>query len=252
MKTFILTILMVSLFMLPYTGKAIDDKSLVLYLSFEEGKGDTTKDQSGNSFTGSLKNGVKWTKDGKFGNAISFEGANQYVEVPNVPQLDITKEITMEAWIYPVEVQGDSSLYGRRNSANTGGYCMQWTAGKIETWIYIGGWNGTRGKQTVTPKVKTWHHVAGVYDGSSVRQYVDGKLDIEFPLKGAINSIGEVFRVGQAQTGLTPMRGTIDEVVIYNRALSEKEIQEDMNGVFQSVSPSGKLATTWAAVKGAD
>ena len=111
---------MVSMIIFPSLGKAIRDKSLVLYLSFEEGKGDKTEDKSETGVTGSLKNDVKWTKDGKYGNALSFAGADQHVEVPDVPQLDITKEITMEAWIYPLEVQGDSSLYGRRNSANTG------------------------------------------------------------------------------------------------------------------------------------
>ncbi|MBM3237270.1 LamG domain-containing protein [Candidatus Poribacteria bacterium] len=250
MKNIVLTVLMVSMIMFPLLGEAINDNSLVLYLSFEENQGDKTKDQSETGTTGSLKNDVKWTKDGKYGNALSFAGANQYVEVPNVPQLDITKEITMEAWIYPIEVQGDSSLYGRRNSANQGGYCMQWTAGKIETWIHIGGWQGTRGKQTVTPKTGMWHHVAGVYDGKKVIQYVNGELDIEFALSGAMNNVAEVFRVGQAQTSLTPMHGTIDEVTIYNRALTQKEIQEDMNGVLLAVSPSGKLTTTWAAVKG--
>lgn len=250
MRNIILTILMVSIIMFPSLGEAIKDKSLVLYLPFEENQGDKTKDQSESGLVGSLKNDVKWTKDGKYGNALSFAGANQYVEVPNVPQLDITKEITMEAWIYPIEVQGDSSLYGRRNSANTGGYCMQWTAGKIETWIYIGTWNGTRDKQKIIPKTGMWHHVAGVYDGKKVLQYVDGELDIDFPLSGAINSVAEVFSVGQAQTSLTPMHGTIDEVTVYNRALTQKEIQEDMNGVLLAVSPSGKLTTTWAAVKG--
>ena len=250
MKNIVLTVLMVSIIMFPSLGKAINDKSLVLYLSFEENQGDKTKDQSETGATGTLNNNVKWTKDGKYGNALSFAGSDQYVEVPDIPQLDITKEITMEAWVYPIEVQADSSLYGRRDSANTGGYCMQWTNGKIETWIYIGTWNGTRDKQTIVPKTGAWHHVAGVYDGKNVYQYVDGELDIDFALSGSINSVAEVFRVGQAQTSLTPMHGTIDEVTIYNRALTQKEIQEDMNGVLLAVSPSGKLTTTWAAVKG--
>ncbi len=250
MKKMILTALMVSMIIFPSLGEAIKDKSLVLYLSFEENKGDKTEDQSESGLTGSLKNNVKWTKDGQYGNALSFAGADQYVEVPDVPELDITKEITMEAWIYPIEVQGDSSLYGRRNSANQGGYCMQWTNGMIETWIHIGGWQGTRDKQTVNPETNEWHHVAGVFDGKKVRQYVNGELDIEFALSGAMDNVAEVFRVGQAQTSLMPMHGTIDEVAIYNRALTQKEIQEDMNGVLLAVSPSGKLTTTWAAVKG--
>ena len=79
MKNIVLTVLTVSMIMFPLLGEAINDKSLVLYLSFEENQGDKTKDQSETGATGSLKNNVKLTKDGKYGNALSFAGANQYV-----------------------------------------------------------------------------------------------------------------------------------------------------------------------------
>jgi hypothetical protein len=225
-----------------------DDPSLMLYLPFEEGKGDVTVDQSGNGIEGVLK-GAEWTKDGKIGNALSFQGA-AHVEFPEVPELNITKAITLEAWIFPLNVQGDSNLFGRRTPANQGGYTMQWTAGKIETWVHIGGWQGTRGRQTITPKTGEWHHVVGVYDGSTVRQYVDGELDIEFGQKGEMGSVPQVFRVGQAQTGLESMGGIIDEVAVYERALTEEEILSDMqNGVIFSVSPKGKLTTMWGSLK---
>ena len=84
-----------------------------------------------------------------------------------------------------------------------------------------------------------------------IRQYIDGKLDIAFaPPKGKINSIEVVFRIGKAQTGLPGMIGLVDEVAIYNRALTVDEINQDMeNGVFFAVSPNDKLATTWGKLK---
>ena len=123
-------------------GAINDDPALVLYLSFEEGKGDKALDQSANKIEGVLKNGVEWTKDGKVGNAVSFKGT-AHIEFPEIKVLDIINEITIEGWIFPLAVQGDSNLFGRRTPANQGGYTMQWTAGKIETWIHIGGWQGT-------------------------------------------------------------------------------------------------------------
>lgn len=232
-------------------GDAINkDPALVLYLPFDEGKGDKTVDQSGNKIEGALKNGVEWTKDGKIGNAVSFKGAIAHIEFPEVKVLDITNEITLEGWIFPIAVQGDSNLFGRRTPANQGGYTTQWTAGKIETWVHIGGWQGTRGKQTITPKTGQWHHVAGVFNGASVRQYVNGKLDIEFAQKGKMDSVPQVFRVGQAQTSLTPMEGLMDEIAVYNRALTAEEIKSDMEqGVIFAVSPKDRLTTTWGALK---
>ena len=225
-----------------------DDPDLVLYLPFEEGKGDKTVDQSGNKIEGII-NGAEWTNDGKIGKALSFAGF-AHVEFPELPVLDITDAITIEGWILPENVQGDSNLFGRRNAANQGGYTMQWTAGKIETWVHIGGWQGTRGKQTISPKTGEWHHVAGVYDGKEVRQYVNGELDIKFNQNGKMGSVPQVFRVGQAQTGLASMGGIMDEIAVYSRALTADEIRSDMeNGIIFAVSPKEKITTTWARVK---
>ncbi|MCG9127798.1 LamG domain-containing protein [Candidatus Poribacteria bacterium] len=145
---------------------------------------------------------------------------------------------------------------GRRTAGNKGGYCHQWSAQftgapQIETWIDIGGWQGTRNKQTIKPTLKEWHHVATTYDGDMIRQYIDGKLDVEFkPPVGKITSVDTVFRIGNGQTGLAGMVGMVDEVAVYSRALSEDEINSDMNnGVFFDVSPGGKLATIWADMK---
>jgi len=250
MKNIILTILMVSMIIFPSIGKAIRDDALVLYCSFSEGAGDKVNDESGNGLQGEIKGGAKWAKAGKVGSAIAFSAAAQSVEFPAEEILNITKEITMEGWINPDAVQGDSDLWGRRTSGNQGGYCMQWTNGMIETWIHKGGWQGTRGKQTIKPEPGEWHHVAGVYDGKNVRQYVDGELDIEFGLSGDMDSVEIVFRIGQAQTSLTAMIGTIDEVAVYSRALTENEIKEDMEkGILAAVDSTGKLATTWAGIK---
>ncbi len=62
--------------------------------------------------------------------------------------------------------------------------------------------------------------------------------------------LDEVFRIGQAQTGLTSMIGTMDEVAVYKRALSAEEVQSDMEkGVISAVSPQDSLATTWGNIR---
>ncbi len=232
-----------------------DDKALMLYFTFDEDDGGKVVDVTGNNIEGTLE-GAVWSTDGKIGGAVHLEDSEQFVEVDAVPELDITDEITIQAWFFPEESQGDSNLMGRRSSANVGGYCLQWSAQftgspQIETWINIGGWKGSRNKQTIKPDLEKWHHVSSTYDGDMIRQYIDGKLDVEFaPPKGEINSIEVVFRIGKAQTGLPGMVGLVDEVAIYNRALTVDEINQDMeNGVYFAVSPKDKLATTWGKLK---
>jgi hypothetical protein len=232
-----------------------DDKALMLYLPFDEGSGEKAKDASGNNLEATLQ-GATWSKDGKIGACVHLENTAHFVEVDSVPELDITDALTIQTWFFPEQDQGDSNLMGRRTSGNTGGYCLQWSsdstgAPQIETWMNIGGWQGSRSKQTIKPELEEWHHVASTYDGDVIRQYIDGELDVEYkPPAGKINSVDVVFRIGKSQTGLAGTVCLVDEVAIYNRALTEDEINQDMNqGVFYAVSPGGKLATTWGNLK---
>ena len=255
MKSIITIFSLIALSLSVNTWAINDDKALMLYFTFDEDNGGKVKDVSGNNIEGTLE-GAVWSKDGKIGGAVHLEDSSKFVEVDAVPELDIIDELTIQGWFFPEESQGDSNLMGRRSSANVGGYCLQWSAQftgapQIETWINIGGWQGSRNKQTIKPDLEKWHHVSSTFDGDMIRQYIDGKLDIEFgPPKGKINSIEVVFRIGKAQTGLPGMIGLVDEVAIYNRALSVDEINQDMeNGVFFAVSPGDKLATTWGKLK---
>ena len=103
-----------------------------------------------------------------------------------------------------------------------------------------------------TPEVEKWEHVAGTYDGVTKKIYLNGKLIGEeaqvFNLQGTNTSD---VRIGCAQ--MRPaytVDGAIDDVVFYNRALSEEEINKGMkHGPIIAVSSKGKLATTWASIK---
>lgn len=248
MKVFSLCLFFVLIFMTSVCY-GIKDAALVLYCPFEEGSGNTTKDQA-SGLVGTLSE-VKWTPDGKISGGVEFSGA-AFIEFPKDKVLDITDEVTMEAWVKPGEVLADSGIMGRRTQPNVGGYCMQWTNAMFETWIYIGGWQGTRGLQTMKPETGEWHHVASVFDGSKIIQYVDGKVDIEMTAVGKAGSVDETFRIGQPQTAAIPsMTGTMDEVAVYKRALTADEVKTDMEkGVISAVSPQDSLATTWGTIRG--
>ncbi len=249
MKITILSLLLIFVFLASSYG--IKDDSLVLYCPFDEGVGDTAKDEK-SGLIGKIS-GAKWTNKGKFKGALEFVNDTDKVEFAIEKVLDITDAITMQAWVLPEAVQDDSNIMGRRSAANVGGYCMQWTNGKFEMWLNVNGagWQGTRGKQTKTPKPGEWHHIACVYDGTDELQYVDGELDIKFSAPGKIASIQDVFRIGHSTTNLKTMKGIIDEVAVYKRALKLDEIKQDMmKGVLTPVVTQGSLVTTWGNIKG--
>ena len=252
----IIVILLIGICLSPCAWALKDDKDLMLYLPFDEGNGDSAMDASGNDLEAVL-HGATWSEDGKIGGCVQIANTENYVEIESVPELDITEEITIQAWFLPEQDQGDSNLMGRRTPGNTGGYCLQWSSNptgspQIETWMNVGGgWQGSRNKQTIKPELKEWHHVSSTFDGDMIRQYIDGELDVEWkPPGNEIFSVDVVFRIGKSQTGLAGTVCSVDEVAIYSRALTEDEIKLDMNkGVLFDVDPKDKLATTWANLK---
>lgn len=248
MRTWILTGLMAGALCAAW---ALETDDLVFYAPMDEGAGNTVADISATAAVGDILGDAAWTPNGHAGGAIEF-GADGAVEFVENAALNLTEELTMVAWILPTEAPADTNLFGRRNAANAGGYTMQWTANKVEVWVHFGGWTGTRGLQAAVPEVGEWHFVAAGYDGDNVFQYVDGELDAEVAAGGDVDEMPEVFRIGQAQTGLGAMPGTIDEVAVYKRALTADELEDiRANGVLPlAVRAQGKAATQWAALKG--
>jgi hypothetical protein len=229
---------------------AFETDGLVLYAPMDEDRGNVVADISPTAAEGSLSGDATWTPDGKVGGAVVFAG-DGHVEFVENSALSLTDTLTMMAWILPTASPGDANLFGRRNASNAGGYTMQWTAERVETWVHFGGWTGTRGLQAVVPAIGEWHFVAGGYDGANIFQYVDGQRDAGIAASGNVDEITDVFRIGQAQTGLVAMPGIIDEVAVYNRALTFEEVEDiRVNGMFAiAVKAQGSAATRWARLK---
>ena len=248
MRTWILVGLMVGA---AGVAQALDTDDLVLYAPMDEGAGITVADLSATGAVGDVFGDATWTPDGHMGGAMVFAGDGR-IEFAENAALNLTEQLTMVGWIFPTAAPADTNLFGRRNAANQGGYTMQWTANKVEVWVHFGGWTGTRGTQALVPEIDEWHFVAAGYDGSNVFQYVDGQLDSEVAAGGDADEVAEVFRIGQAQTGLGAMPGIIDEVAVYSRALTPDELEDiHANGVLPlAVKAQGKAATRWATLKG--
>ena len=212
-------------------ASAVDlERGLVAYYSFDDC---SAKDLSGNENDGIIY-GAKCV-DGKFGKALSFDGVNDYMEVPDSPSLDITDEITIEAWAYLKSTNAEALVAKNENVIVTGFWSNR-------THLRLG--SDTVYGSTVTTG-QWYHYIATIKDIGSYRElkiYLNGVLDVskETTEDFVINS--NPWTIGQEWDNGNPsdfFNGIIDEVRIYNRALSEEEIRALYE---QGVAPRPKLA----------
>ena len=208
---------------------------LVAAYGFDEASGTTVADRSGNGNTGTLANAT-WTSGGKYGSALSFNGSNAWVTVANASSLNLTTGLTAEAWVNPSalgsayrtvlfrEQPGNEvySLYANQSSP-------QAPVGEV----YAGGYKDAVGSGALP--IGSWTHLAMSYDGASVRLYVNGTLVSTTAAPGSLASSSGVLRIGGNNIWGEYFSGLIDEVRLYNRALSASEIQQDMAS---SITPS--------------
>jgi hypothetical protein len=186
--------------------------------------------------------GPSWTTAGHYGNALSFNGANGYVEAANSNSFNPGTAATFSAWVNVLAANGDISsvinkwsqtiddeyLFGL-NSSNHLTFAWQTTGGNVwgQPSYYIVSGN------TQVP-LSTWTYITVVRNGPTISFYVNGNLDATFgaaadanPFRSGINTV----RIGGQNRGSVSrvFNGTIDEVRIYNQALTQAQIQADMN-----------------------
>jgi len=165
--------------------------------------------------------------------SISFNGKNQYVEVPFNPALN-PAQFTISLWVKVTGGQGAyrSPMTSRSASGGRyGGYLIY--ADPNNQWSLIvgngGGWSYATGS-TVT--LNTWTHICGTYDGKVLKLYVNGKLEGTTSLTNPLGNQGAPLRFGAGNTE-TPspqyyFPGLISEVSIWDKAFSPEEIQANM------------------------
>ncbi|NOT57245.1 MAG: hypothetical protein HOP18_21795 [Deltaproteobacteria bacterium] len=201
---------------------------LVAAYSFGAGSGSTTRDSSGWNNTGTIS-GATWTTSGKFGTALSFDGVNDRVTVNDATSLDLTTGMTLEAWVYPTApMRGWRGIVQKEGA---GGNVYYLHANSLQnrpaTGMRIGSERQLQG--TTQVPLNTWTHLAATYDGATQRLYVNGVLVASRAQTGSIAGSGSPLRIGGNSVWGEYFQGRIDEVRIYNRALTAAQITTDMN-----------------------
>ena len=219
-----------------YTATYAATTGLVAAYSFDAGSGTTVADLSGTGNPGTIS-GATWSTAGKYGGALSFDGVNDLVTVADAPSLDLTTALTLEAWARPSAVtswrtvmlkeqagQLVYALYANNDASRPSGH------------VFIGGDRELRGTAQLAPDV--WTHLALTYDGANLRIYVNGTQAASLALTGAIAASTGALRIGGNTIWSEWFGGLIDDVRLYNRALTQAQIQSDMN------TPLGPADTT--------
>ena len=193
---------------------------------FDEGEGTTTVDSSGYGNNGTLVNGPVW-HDGKVGNnALSFDGVDDYVDCSQGTNLNITDAITIEAWVYPTASSYDQwdAILAKGGSS----YRLHMHDNQFDLGLSIVGQPNQNLDAGSVFVQNQWTHVAGTYNGTIMKIYINGTLANSIAVSGAIKTNDYPLWIGDnSQVPDRYFNGLIDEVTIYNRALSAEEIKSD-------------------------
>lgn len=212
--------------------KSANGSGLVGYWPMNEGAGTKTNDSSGYGNTGTF-NGGTWI-NGKRSKALSFNGSSDYIVVPGtINNFLNTSAITVSAWVkangssfaqdtgFVTEgFMGDGNVrFGLIGYMDTGG-----SSTKVAAGFYNGSWRVVN--QTGSFSFNQWVHLVGTYDGSIIRLYINGVQDNSTNYVGSLPLGNEEWRIGRRWDTGTYLNGSIDDVRIYNRVLSQSEIQD--------------------------
>jgi hypothetical protein len=228
--------------------------------TFDKDEGGKVKDDSGNGFNGELVGNAKIDKNGKYGSAVSTDGTEAYVMIPDDPAFEFDGDFSIACWVWNENPASDHSSFvtkGYHRTAGNGGDAKPWyliyylKTGTIDFFLRDTNAVNSRAVGKTVINDGQWHHVVCMKAGKEVKVYVDGKEDGSAPAvdaKYGENTQPLVFMVHYDRW----FAGKIDDVAIFNKALNDNEIKVVMGGINKGVlevSPIERLTSTWGNIK---
>ncbi|WP_432144080.1 LamG domain-containing protein [Streptomyces sp. bgisy084] len=189
------------------------------------------------SFLSQLKSFSKVTSQGPFGQAHEFPATG--FTVPDRADLNPSEALTLSAWVnatsWPTKIFQGSIIAKDAWASGSGGYVLRGgSGGKISFAVVLNG-NWVEAQTSATVPTGGWHHVAGVYDGATMKIYIDGVQRASQAQSGKLTaSTRKALIVGNSPADPTrTFSGSIDEVRVYSRALSAT----DISNAYQAHTP---------------
>jgi len=192
-------------------------EGLIAGWHFDESSGSTAYDIQG-QHDGTVY-GATWVS-GIHGSALAFDGVSGHVQIPNNSGINlIGNQISFSLW-FKLNQAGSDGTFIYQNVK----YIVKMDAqGRVSFSIYTPDWHSIVVNWTDRILDTDWHHVAATYDGAVMKIYVDGVLKISNTNTGTLKTSTSDVYIGNQNT-INPFKGTIDEVLLYDRALTEAEI----------------------------
>ena len=239
-KIIVAILILIAFVELSVNVQAQSDEGLVAEWHFDEGSGNVLEDSSGNGNDGVIR-GASWV-DGKVGQALSFDGMDDYVEILHPFSLLNTGKVTIEAWTKPIS----STTINGKTVIQIGAECTPSGAllqvpsgyGDILFCTVVPNY-GYLSVYSAFPGCDQWLHIVGTYDGCYLKIYVDGRLKSKVNCTGSMTTPTSGTNIGAIKcdskyhtycNGAYFFNGLIDEVRVYNRALTADEIKEQYEG----------------------
>jgi hypothetical protein len=200
---------------------------LVAAYGFNEPAGSAeVVDASGQGNEGIISGAIR-TAAGRFGGALSFDGTSAWVTIADAPSLDLTDGLTISAWVNPTARTSWRTVALKEASPGLA-YALYAADDALKPAGYINVFEDTAVTSPADLLLNVWTHLAFTYDGGVMRLYVNGTEVSTTNVAGATSVSNGPLRIGGNSVWGEYFRGLIDEVRIYNRALTSAEIGQDM------------------------
>ena len=220
-------------FLVLFLGLALTNSisaELIGWWRLDEGSGTMAFDSSGYGNDARFEGSPMWVDDGKLGKALRFNGSSDYLAAPDSESLDINgDQLSIAAWINGEDWPAANHVARKVADTGTGSiYILRVQPDSVRVYL-----NTSAGETiiqgTTALTTNEWFHIALTYDGAEARIFVNGQLDVSSDVSGELTQSNNELRIGRGEPA-GYFVGMIDDVRLYNHALTESELLSAMEG----------------------
>lgn len=238
------------------THAVVEDEGLILYFSFDEAEGSVVKDGTGGGNDGVITGAEIVSDEVVHGKGSLFcDDGNDGVTVDSFDALEKYTDNSYLFWLnFAALNSGAWNQIIAKKAPGSDRSPGIWTCNRVSLHIHYRFNPGNAGSLCVGPEGEgdefaagDWHHIAGIKEGTGFKFYIDGEVVDEQTVPAAHTQGSEKLYIGK--TGYASALFYIDELFVYDRALSGGEVIDVMDGLLTPVEPQDKLTTTWGHLK---
>ena len=213
---------------------ATANAALIGYWDFNEGSGTSISDQSGFNNHGTLlrSSASTWTT-GRIASGLYFDGSTAaYVNIPTSPSIEITSAISFAAWVKAENPDRDAPILAKEGSGGKLSYWFGVFHNDFGMLLDADGNQNWEANDRDNPAVPAneWTFLVSTWDGSTIRHYQDGSFVSSASYTGTINVSNAPLTIGiNSDYDFTRFQGVLDEIRLYDHALSVSEIDAIFN-----------------------